>query len=241
MYKKADKFSKAAGMWYINTVNISDYSHLWISFFNIGKGAGRKSRTNWASIWIYWRLYHSHDVVGNGPSRKETGLIPRCQWWQEVGCDICTLGAGVIIEGQTQEQGGQAGGMSIQVDSPIVHPKLILGYHVIPNKWLLQGGTVGGGGTLKWFSQELGAFEEELAREREISPYEIMSEEAERISPGSNGLIFLPYMAGERSPIWDSRARGCSLASGDRQGHMIRSIMEGGFRFSLKTARRGYM
>ena len=90
--------------------------------------------------------------------------------------------------------------MSIQTDSPILHPKLILGYHVIPNKWLLQGGTVGGGGTLKWFSQELGAFEQELARERGISPYEIMSEEAERISPGSNGLIFLPYMAGERSP-----------------------------------------
>jgi len=38
-----------------------------------------------------------------------------------------------------------------------------------------------------------------------------MSEEAERISPGSNGLIFLPYMAGERSPIWDTRARGFSL------------------------------
>lgn len=52
-----------------------------------------------------------------------------------------TLGAGVIHPGETQEQGGQAGGMSICIDEYKADPRLILGYHVIPGKWLLQGGT----------------------------------------------------------------------------------------------------
>src|SRR5690606_24652005 len=60
------------------------------------------------------------------------------------------LGAGVLLPGQTQEQGGQAGGMSICLDRPIRHKDLILGFHVLPGAWLLQGGTVGGG-SLKWW------------------------------------------------------------------------------------------
>ena len=60
-----------------------------------------------------------------------------------------TLGAGVIDEGQTQEQGGQAGGMSICLSRYCADPRLILGYHVVPGKWLLQGGTTGGGGVMQ--------------------------------------------------------------------------------------------
>ncbi len=56
-----------------------------------------------------------------------------------------TLGAGVIHTGETQEQGGQAGGMSICTDEYKADPRLILSYHVVPGKWLLQGGTTGGG------------------------------------------------------------------------------------------------
>ena len=150
------------------------------------------------------------------------------------------LGAESFIQ-STQEQGGQAGGMSIQVDSPLIHPKLILGFHVIPGQWLLQGGTVGGSGTLKWFNEQLGTYEQLKGEERGLSPYEIMSEEAQSIGPGSDGLIFLPYMAGERSPIWDSKARGVffGLSYDKTRAHMIRSIMEGvGFSLlhNLETA-----
>ena len=121
----------------------------------------------------------------------------------------CALGAGVVKPGQTQEQGGQAGGMSILVDQPLIHPKLILGYHVLPDLWLLQGGTVGGGGTLNWFNQQFGAYEQRIGKDHNKNPFALMSEEAALIKPGANGLIFLPYMAGERSPIWNSR-RGAS-------------------------------
>lgn len=67
-----------------------------------------------------------------------------------------------------------------------------------------------------------------------------MDEEAEIIAPGCNGLIFLPYMAGERSPIWDSKARGCfSGCHMKTRAHMIRAVMEGvGFSLlhNLQTA-----
>ncbi len=82
-----------------------------------------------------------------------------------------TLGAGVIHPGETQEQGGQAGGMSICTDTYKADPSLILGYHVVPGKWLLQGGTTGGGGVMRWFEREFAAYE----RSRKGGYWEIFS------------------------------------------------------------------
>ena len=67
------------------------------------------------------------------------------------------IGSGGVEAGQTQEQGGQAGGMSICMDEAKAHPKLILGTHVVPDRWLLQGGTVGAGGVLRWFRRGAGS------------------------------------------------------------------------------------
>ena len=130
-----------------------------------------------------------------------------------------TLGAGVCRPGETQEQGGTAGGMSICTDSAFAHKKLILSPHVVPGLFLLQGGTVGGGGALKWFRQELGngmSFDE-------------LTAEAAKVPAGSEGLVFLPYMAGERSPIWDPDAKGVfyGLDYSKTRGHMIRAVLEG--------------
>ena len=77
-----------------------------------------------------------------------------------------TLGAGVIHPGETQEQGGQAGGMSICMDEYKADPRLILGYHVVPGQWLLQGGTTGGGGVMRWFEREFADYERSVAEEK---------------------------------------------------------------------------
>lgn len=136
-----------------------------------------------------------------------------------------TLGAGVYKVGQTQEQGGQAGGMSICTDRALAHKKLILSPHVVPGYWLLQGGSVGGGGTLKWFRQELGAGQS----------FDELTAEAEKIPAGAEGVTFLPYMAGERSPIWNPDAKGVfyGLSFDKTRGHMIRAVLEG-VAFSLE-------
>lgn len=142
-----------------------------------------------------------------------------------------TLGAGVIAHGQTQEQGGQAGGMSICLDAPKKHSKLILGAHVVPGRWLLQGGTVAGGASLNWFAHTLGALSpgrDALLGDAE-DIFEMLSSEAENIPPGSNGLIFLPYLNGERSPIWDAQAQGMiiGLKLNTTHADLTRAVLEG--------------
>ena len=130
-----------------------------------------------------------------------------------------TLGAGVYHPGQTQEQGGQAGGMSICLDRALAHKSLILSAHVVPGMFLLQGGTVGGGGALKWFRQELGSG----------MSFDELTAEAAKIPAGAEGVVFLPYMAGERSPIWDPDAKGVfyGLSYDKTRAHMIRAVLEG--------------
>lgn len=140
-----------------------------------------------------------------------------------------TLGAGVIHPGETQEQGGQAGGMSICMDTYKADPRLILGYHVVPGMWLLQGGTTGGGGVMRWFEQEFADYERSVQEETGKSSLVQLNEIAEPIAPGCDGLVFLPYMAGERSPIWNPDAKGVfyGLDFSKTKGHMVRACMEG--------------
>ena len=131
--------------------------------------------------------------------------------------------------------------MSICMNKPDVNPKLILGFHVVPDLWLLQGGTVGGGGSIKWFLQELGGYENEQERITGVNAFKIMDTEASAICPGSEGLIFLPYMAGERSPLWDKNAKGVFFGLGynKTRAHMIRAVLEGSayaLRHNLDTA-----
>jgi len=188
-------------------------------------------------------IFPCHQVVGEvtREAAQLTGLVPGIPVVAG-GLDACcgTLGAGVVEVGQTQEQGGQAGGMSICLDYAAAHPKLILSFHVVPGFWLLQGGTVGGG-SLKWFKQELGGFESLQESTEGVNAFKIMDDEASTIKPGAEGLIFLPYMNGERSPLWDKDAKGVffGLSYNKTRAHMIRSVLEGcayALHHNLKTA-----
>jgi xylulokinase len=131
--------------------------------------------------------------------------------------------------------------MSICTDTYNSDKRLILSYHVVSGKWLLQGGTVGGGGVIKWFEEQLGEAERQMAALNGTHSFEEMSKEASNIKEGSDGLIFLPYMAGERSPIWDTKAKGVyfGLDYSKTRQHMIRSAFEGvaySLRHNLETA-----
>lgn len=180
-------------------------------------------------------IYDCHSVIGSVTKNaaSQTGLMegtPVVAGGLDAACG--TLGAGVYKAGQTQEQGGQAGGMSICLEEALAHPKLILSPHVIPNLWLLQGGSVGGGGVLKWFKQELA----------ESSSFDELTALASQVPAGSDGVIFLPYMAGERSPIWDPDAKGVYYGLGfdKTKGHMIRACLEGvaySLEHNLQTAK----
>jgi xylulokinase len=173
-----------------------------------------------------------HQIVGTvtALAAEQTGLVkgtPVVAGGLDAACG--TLGAGVIHPGETQEQGGQAGGMSICVDTPVADPRLILSHHVVPGKWLLQGGTTGGGGVMRWFEQEFGDYERSTSRKGGKSSFALLDDLAGQIPAGSDGLLFLPYMAGERSPIWDARAKGVyfGIDFQKTKGHFVRASLEG--------------
>ncbi len=174
------------------------------------------------------KLFRSDEIVGDisREAAEKTGLKSGTLVVAG-GLDAAsgTLGAGVYKCGDTQEQGGQAGGMSICTDRALAHKKLILSPHVVPERYLLQGGSVGGGGALKWFRKELG----------ENESFDELTALAENISPGAQGVVFLPYMSGERSPIWDPDAKGVfyGLSFDKTKGHMVRALLEG-VAFSLE-------
>lgn len=172
-----------------------------------------------------------HAIVGVVTAEAETASgIPAGTPVVAGGLDAAcgALGAGVLRSGETQEQGGQAGGMSICMDTYHADPRLILGYHVAPGRWLLQGGSVGGGGILNWFAAQLGAAEEALAAQNGTNVYIELDKLAETVPPGAGGVTFLPYMAGERSPIWNPNAKGVfyGLDYSKTRGHMVRAALE---------------
>lgn len=181
---------------------------------------------------LFPEIYACHEVVGgvSDQAAAQTGLLvgtPVVAGGLDAACGA--LGAGVIDDGQVQEQGGQAGGMSIALTDYVADERLILSAHVVPEKYILQGGTVGGGGVMRWFEAQFGDYEREVAQRTGQSSFDLLTQEAERVAAGSGGMVFLPYMAGERSPLWDSHAKGVYYGIDYRKtkGHFMRAALEG--------------
>lgn len=179
-----------------------------------------------------------HDIIGSvtQEASEQTGLLIGTKvvaGGLDAACG--TLGAGVYKAGQTQEQGGQAGGMSICTKNSKGNKALILSRHVIPDLWLLQGGTVAGGASLEWFCTQLGGTEELEQKKTGVNKFKLIDEMAEKVNAGSDGMVFLPYLQGERSPIWDTNAKGVfyGLDFSKTKAHFYRSVLEG-VAFSLK-------
>lgn len=101
--------------------------------------------------------------------------------------------------------------------------------HAVPNTWHIMGVTQGAGLSLKWFRDNFCIEEKRVAELMEVDPYVLLDQEAEKVDPGSNGLIYLPYMMGERTPHLDPFARGVffGLSAKHEKRDMIRSVMEG--------------
>jgi xylulokinase len=98
-----------------------------------------------------------------------------------------------------------------------------------------MGVTLAAGGSLRWFRDALGESEKGISKRTGKDVYNILSEEASKVAPGSEGLLFLPYLIGERCPYTDPHARGAfiGLTLRHTKYHLIRSILEGVI-FSLR-------
>jgi xylulokinase len=114
--------------------------------------------------------------------------------------------------------------------------------HAVPGMWHVMGVMLSAGGSLRWFRDTLGREETEKARGLGIDPYDLLIEAADAVPPGCEGLLFLPYLTGERTPHPDPRARGAfvGLTLRHGKGHLTRAVMEGvtfGLRDALELVR----
>jgi len=128
-------------------------------------------------------------------------------------------------------------------DRGLTEPALIALPHALPGVHLLLGAMVSSGGCLRWFRDQFGQAEIQSATESGGDSYDLLTRQAEKIEPGSGGIIFLPYMMGERSPLWHSNARGVffGLSLATPRAAMVRAILEGtafALRHNVETAAR---
>jgi xylulokinase len=101
--------------------------------------------------------------------------------------------------------------------------------HAVPGLWYLMGVTQGAGLSLRWFRDQFGDAERAEAARTGRDVYDVMADEAGSSPPGSKGLIWLPYMQGERTPHLDPDARAVlfGLSTAHVRGDVLRAVMEG--------------
>ncbi|HEY6406071.1 MAG TPA: xylulokinase, partial [Ktedonobacteraceae bacterium] len=150
------------------------------------------------------------------------------------------VGNGIVQPGLGLVSIGTSGVVLAYADSPQVDlsgpvPRVHTFNHAVPNAWYLMGVTQGAGLSLRWVRDNIGLPERALERWTGMDAYELLAREAESVTAGSDGLLFLPYLQGERTPHLDAYARGGWIgltASHDRR-HLVRAVLEG-VAFSLK-------
>lgn len=144
---------------------------------------------------------------------------------------VNALGSGSVGEGQAYVKTATVSDIVVTVSKPVIDSKFRFATYLHPalDKWLLIGGATGGGSCYRWFRDAFGQVEKSISRDLDKDPYQLMNEEAETVKANSDGLVFLPYLEGARSPIWDGKARGVyfGITSKHRKPHFIRAILEG--------------
>ena len=141
------------------------------------------------------------------------------------------VGNGIVRSGVVSATMGTSGVVFAHADEPGFDPlgRLQRGCHAVPGAWHVMGVVLSAGGSFQWFRNELGLPERRIAKEKGIDAYDLLTAEASQVSAGSEGLFFLPYLTGERTPHFDPDAKGGWIGLTVRHGRadMIRSVIEG--------------
>ena len=143
---------------------------------------------------------------------------------------LSNLGVNAISPGEVAVTIGTSGAMRTVVDRPLTDPLARTFCYALTERYWVVGGPVNNGGIiLRWVRDEFAAAEAETAKRLGIDTYEVLTRIAERVSAGSEGLLFHPYLAGERAPYWNANLRGSFFGLGmhHRKEHMIRAVLEG--------------
>lgn len=212
------------------------------------------------------RLGEGHEVTAkvNAAAAQETGLTEGTPIVSGAGDQPASaVGAGIITEGIVSVTIGTSGVVFASTDhmpqpgAPGVSPLLEVFCHALPNTWHYMGVMLSAGGSLRWYRDVVARGMDALADDgrwaaddhrpssigNRRDPYDLILEEAAKTPPGAEGLIFVPYLTGERTPHRDPLARGAfvGLTVRHTQAHMARAVVEAityGLRDSLELIRQ---
>jgi xylulokinase len=181
-------------------------------------------------------LYESPDVCGkiSAIGAEATGLTLGTPVVAGAGDQAAgATGMGIVMPGAVSATIGTSGVVFAATDRPALDPKgrLHTFCHAIPGRWHVMGVTQAAGLSLRWFRDRFGSALASDGRD----PYERLTEEAASVSPGADGLLWAPYLMGERTPHLDSEARAilAGLTASHTRAHVVRAILEG-VAFSLR-------
>ncbi|MGY5484402.1 gluconokinase [Paenibacillus sp. ALE2] len=167
----------------------------------------------------------------NSDLAKKMGIDPQTPF--VIGASdgvLSNLGVNAIRKGEVAVTIGTSGAIRTIIDKPQTDEKgRIFCYALTEKHWVIGGPVNNGGMVLRWIRDELASSEVETAKRLGIDPYDVLTKIAERVRPGSDGLLFHPYLAGERAPLWNPDVRGSffGLTMSHKKEHMIRAALEG--------------
>jgi len=213
---------------------VSDASGM--QFLDVPKRAWSKELMDLLGIPFEWlpKVYESFEISGKltKQAAELTGL------WEGMpvaggGGDQAAgaVGNGIVRPGVISSTIGTSGVVFAHMEKVQMDPKgrLQAFCHAVPGAWHVMGVTQAAGLSLQWFRNEFCAMEKAVAGHIGTDVYDLMSQEAMQAAVGCDGLIYLPYLMGERAPHLDPYARGVffGLTARHRRQEMIRSVMEG--------------
>ncbi|MAE62184.1 MAG: xylulokinase [Planctomycetaceae bacterium] len=180
------------------------------------------------------RCYESHEVSGQLTTRAADALGLKAGTPVVGGSGDQPAGAvgnGIVTTGIVSATMGTSGVVFAHADRPIYDPRgrVHTMCSAVAGKWCVFGCMLSAGGSFQWFRNQLGQTEVAAAKRKRVDPYELLIAQAESEPPGSEGLMFLPYLTGERCPYPDPDARGAwiGLTARSTRSAMIRAILEG--------------
>jgi xylulokinase len=180
------------------------------------------------------KVYESPDVTGqiSGSAANLTGLSAGIPVVGGAGDNAAAaVGTGVVEDGKAFTTIGSSGVVFAHTSNISIDQKgrVHTFCHAVPGAWHVMGVTQAAGLSLKWFRDNFCASEMATAAEMGVDPYYLTDKQADRSPIGSNKLIYLPYLNGERTPHLDPYARGVffGLSSMHTRKDFVRAIMEG--------------
>ena len=171
-----------------------------------------------------------------GELRKDAaeamGLAPGIPVVAGAGDGLCAgVGVGSIQEGVTYNYLGSSSWIASTSKAPVYDEEMrtFVWAHAVPGFVHPCGTMQTAGSSYSWLKNEIAKIENVEAKQRGVSPYEIINSLIEKSPPGAKGLIYLPYLLGERSPRWDPDAKGAfiGITMEHRREDIMRAVLEG--------------